>query len=286
VISIGDIMDASETLIIRYLLGRLSPTESDQVEERFLSDNKFFDAVQAKEDELIRDYVCGALSISRRSDFEKKYLSNPSLKQKVLFAEALHSAAAARLVERTPTESLSGRLARWFPFRLPMLRLAEAFAVIAAAIGIWYGAHVFVRPPGIPETNVTQHPPSTASAPLIASYVLVPGVSRGLSEKTNDLSIPPNVQRVHLDLKILAPAGYRAYKVDVLAVGSTGMNPLVTIDDLPAEKSGAEQVVRLDLDASTLTNGDYVARLAGRTASGSYAALPSYSFRVERPAGK
>jgi hypothetical protein len=36
-------MDPNGTLITRYLLGRLSPQESDRVEEHYLTDDTFFD---------------------------------------------------------------------------------------------------------------------------------------------------------------------------------------------------------------------------------------------------
>jgi len=275
-------MDSNELLILRYLLGVLSPGENDQVEERYFSDDAFFDVVQAREDELIRDYVCGVLPEPQRTQFTKKYLTNPHLREKVVVVEALRSTASRPVGVRLPVEPLSARLARWLRFRSPVLRLAGAFALVMLAVGIWYGARTSVLPQRHGPSQVGRQGGLAPPVSTMASFVLAPGTSRGGPDQNHRLTVPAGVRTVRLELQLLAPADYRTYRVELLVLGPSGMQSVTTFKDLAAETRMDGRVVSLDLDASVLDNADYVAHLAGITASGSYEDLPSYSFSVEK----
>ena len=78
-----------ESLIRRYLLGRLAEDELQQLEERMMVDNEFYDQVLLAEDEMVEDYVNGDLPESERADFKASFLATPEGRQQVAYTKAL-----------------------------------------------------------------------------------------------------------------------------------------------------------------------------------------------------
>jgi hypothetical protein len=79
----------TDDLITRFLLGELSDEERAEVEERFLADNDFFEAVLSAEDALIDQYLLGELSDDQRERAEKLFQSSPWQRSEVSFTEEL-----------------------------------------------------------------------------------------------------------------------------------------------------------------------------------------------------
>lgn len=83
-------LDAKEQEMIRqYLLGQLPPDDSARLEERLLSDRDFFEELLMAEDELIDQYLSGELSEAERTGFETHFLAAPERQQKIRFARSL-----------------------------------------------------------------------------------------------------------------------------------------------------------------------------------------------------
>ena len=80
---------ASEREMINYFLGNLSPERERQVEERFFSDDRFFEQLQAVKEELIDNYLHQKLCDEDKALFEKNFLSSPTHRQQVEFARFL-----------------------------------------------------------------------------------------------------------------------------------------------------------------------------------------------------
>jgi len=75
-------------LVVRYLLGNVEPTEREQIENSFLSDEAFFDCVLI-EDQLIYDYLNNRLAPIDRKLFEENYLhGSKSRQEKVALSQA------------------------------------------------------------------------------------------------------------------------------------------------------------------------------------------------------
>jgi len=113
-------------LIRRYLLGRLAEGEREQLEEKMMADNEFFNAVLLAEDEMVEEYVQRELPESDRASFEASFLSTPEGRQQVAYAKAL-----SRYVSPTPV---------WWrrPNLVPYVRwAAAAIAVLVVAVGVW-----------------------------------------------------------------------------------------------------------------------------------------------------
>ena len=78
-----------EVFVRQYLLGVLPETESDQLEQRSLEDEAFFEEIQEIEDELIEDFAGGALTEQERIQFEEYFLCSPERREKLRFALAM-----------------------------------------------------------------------------------------------------------------------------------------------------------------------------------------------------
>lgn len=79
----------TDDLITRFLLGELSDEERTEIEERFLADNEFFEAVLSAEDALLDRYLLGQLSDEQRQRAERLFHSSPRQRGEVSFTEEL-----------------------------------------------------------------------------------------------------------------------------------------------------------------------------------------------------
>ncbi len=127
--------------MISYLLGDLSEEEEIEIEQRYFADDDYLDLLLAIEDELIDDYVRGALSEHERDQFEKYFLASPNRRQKVDIARAMMSFVSESALASAPTagglEPLSWR-------SLPSIlrrtnrafRLSLATVIVVVAVGL------------------------------------------------------------------------------------------------------------------------------------------------------
>jgi anti-sigma factor RsiW len=84
----------SEKLMIRYLLGDVPEDEQIRIEERFFTDDEYFEQLLALEDDLIDDYVNGELTDREREQFEEYFLASPARRQRVEFAKTFMRAGS------------------------------------------------------------------------------------------------------------------------------------------------------------------------------------------------
>jgi hypothetical protein len=128
-----------DKLVSRFLLGDVTEEQKAQLEERFFSDDEYFDYMLAIEDELIDDYAQGALSERQREMFEKHFLNSPARLQRVAFAQALQK--TANLVEpaRQPVEREAKpwwqSLLGLFGLQNPALQMALGALAIVLMVG-------------------------------------------------------------------------------------------------------------------------------------------------------
>ena len=133
-----------ENLIRRYLLGELTEDERSRLESRVFDDEEFAarfpEYLSLLEDELIEDYVKGALTPREKKHFEEHFLRAPQRREKLSFVESLSKYATDVVIEsqdadRKPAPRLYGWMA---PFFSPAWRLAGC-AVLILGIGtvVW-----------------------------------------------------------------------------------------------------------------------------------------------------
>ncbi len=118
-----------------YLLGELKPEDQQRLEQRLMIDTAVFEELQRAEDELIDDYLRGALSGRERERFETFFLLAPERLQKLSFAKTLK-----RYVADHPTKE--SRWVAWWETWLafwrsqnPVLRWSLATAILMIIAG-------------------------------------------------------------------------------------------------------------------------------------------------------
>ncbi len=84
-----------------YLLGDLNTQEQQRLEQRLMIDSAAFEELCWIEDELIDDYMDGALSDREKEKFENIFLSAPERHQKLRLAKALKRYTAANRQKKT-----------------------------------------------------------------------------------------------------------------------------------------------------------------------------------------
>lgn len=88
-------------LLIRYLLGAASDTECRTVEEQFFASDDDLNVLLQAEDELIDDYVRGALSTSDQRLFESNFLCTNERRQRLEVVQSLVQVLAQTDFERS-----------------------------------------------------------------------------------------------------------------------------------------------------------------------------------------
>jgi hypothetical protein len=138
-----------EDLIVRYLLGDLSEEEQVRVEERFFTDDEYFEQMCAVEDALVDDYVQEALTEAERRKVESLLLSSPQQAREIKFAGELighiSKPLPGELTEGNPNQADPPN--KWrSPFKLLPVKntggrfvFAAAFLLIAVGIflAVW-----------------------------------------------------------------------------------------------------------------------------------------------------
>ena len=71
-----------EQILLSYLLGAATELEQSQIETRYFRDQRFYEALLALEEELICDYVSGALTPEEGCLFEQNFLNSPRRRRK------------------------------------------------------------------------------------------------------------------------------------------------------------------------------------------------------------
>lgn len=135
--------------LIRYLIGSLPEAEAERLDELSFTDDKFADALQSAENDLLDAYVQGELTGAVLEQFESHYLASPLRREKLKFARAFQHMAAKQLAAEARTGKKLGTAAkrkgrtRWNVFHTlaslsPGLRVGAAFAsLILFVAGGW-----------------------------------------------------------------------------------------------------------------------------------------------------
>jgi hypothetical protein len=267
----------SEGLIRRYLLGLLEQQEQRQLEERLLSDNDYFEELLITEDELIDDYLEGALPEREREKFEHYFLVPPERQRKVSFAKSLKKyVTVAGVKESPPSGAKSQRPIFWnrlIPASLNMKQPALGLS-LAALLIIFIGVSWLVVKNLSPQNRAGQGSNAVAVA-------LTPGLVRGAGE-IKRVTIPPDVSTVQLQLG-LARDEYQSYQAVVLT--DEGGEIFVADKLKPVTAAGA-RAIAFDLPARLLSSGDYQVKLSGLADGGEPENVGKYYFRVALAAAR
>ena len=128
-----------EELMVRYLLEKVAEEEQSEIEERFFSDNDYFEQLLALEDDLIDSYVQGKLPKDEQEQVERLLMSSPRQRQDMEFTKSLvEDLTAVRSQEAADTHPTGVNSTSWWKSLLNLSSPGRkgwkpAFAVLGIA---------------------------------------------------------------------------------------------------------------------------------------------------------
>lgn len=118
--------------------------------------------------------------------------------------------------------------------------------------------------------------PTEAPRSIIASLILLPGISRGATTQPK-LVLPPNASVARLQIGIEPEEDYKSFGVELRTAGG---RPVWMRDSLTARSARGGRSIRLTLPASALLPGEYELRLKGIPDKGTPEDVGFYYFEV------
>lgn len=273
-----------ERLLIRqYLLGELDDLEREQLEERVITNPDYKEEVLIMEEELLEDFVNGALSSRELESFNRMYSSSPAKQRKVKIAQALnryateHSAVVPPLVQKSWARSLIELFSTRSRFHQLSLAALITILVIGGSLLIywlishkWSADHDALLRLNRPGSELLQPDSSVVSVPL------PPLLFRGEGGETKNITITRQTSTVQLRLP--EPSGgsdsFRATlkKADGAQV--------FELKDLRSRQIDRYSVLVLQIPARMLLPQDYQLEISERRPDGTYEKPSTYYLHV------
>ncbi|MDT4955095.1 MAG: hypothetical protein QOJ02_3233 [Acidobacteriota bacterium] len=266
--------DEGQSLLRSYLLGELDPEPQQQLEQRLLADDEYFEALLIAEDEIIDQYLSGSLTSLEQEKFASIFLSTPERRQKLNFARALRKYIQlnepAGTISSDASEQSPSFWKRFLPSflraRHPALSFSLATALLLVLVGVTWVAVKNLR---------QQNNPGQENPDNVLAITLTPGALRGTGTLER-VVIPARVETVRLQLKLPSDE-YKTYSATVKVVGG---QEIFTADNLKAETTGDGLAVQVSIPAAKLTSEDYQLNLSGLNTNGQPEKVSTYDFRV------
>lgn len=117
-----------------------------------------------------------------------------------------------------------------------------------------------------------------APKPVIASLILLPGISRGAGEKPR-LVLPENARLVRLQIGIEPDEPYKTYAIELRTISG---RQVWNRENLTARERRGARAVGLTLPATVLKPGEYELRLKGVAEGGNSEDVGFYYFQVNK----
>jgi hypothetical protein len=88
----------------KYLLGELAESEQQELEQRVMTSNEYFEELLVAEDELVDEYLHGTLSLHEQEKFDNHFLCTPERREKLRFSRSLQRYVSAN-AKKSPRTS-------------------------------------------------------------------------------------------------------------------------------------------------------------------------------------
>jgi hypothetical protein len=245
----------------------MSADEEALFERAYLGSDEALEALRAHEDELVEDYLGGALDAADRERFERHFLASPARLERLVFLRALMDRAAlpvaadraAKAPSRRPRARVSGPLA--------------ALLAVAAVAGVLLLRSRPVAPPAsAPEPGTgAASAPVPAAAERTARLELRQPAVRG-SDEAPALALG-DASFAELTAPVEPRGPFLEHRARVVA--PDGSDAFVS----PWQAVAAGDGLRVLVPASALHRGAHALVVEGRGPSGTEP-LESYAFRV------
>jgi anti-sigma factor RsiW len=285
----------SEKAIRRLLLGESGEEERQRVEESFMTDPEYREKVLMAEDDLVEDYLDGALSERERERFRAHFLSTPRQRRKVRLARSLGSFAAAAEVtaHSPPAEEEEPQHASWLRrlvaalgLRRPVVYVPVALTLVAAVLlGSWLlvefrrAQQLRAREEGRRveterELARLNDPSGARTDARVFSKALPPLNVRGEAN-----TVPRQGEADVVELRLLrGREEYVSYAATLQRIGAADR---FSVNGLRAADTPGGRAVPVRIPARLLTPGAYRLTLTGVTADGRREEADEYTFYSE-----
>ena len=269
-------MTDAERQIYGYVLGRLSGSALEELEDRLIADQTFFEQVEAVETDVCDDYAADRLSPADRAAFSERLHGNDRLQRRVALSRALQTSGTKQ-----------GRIASWSWWA------AAAALVVVTAAAVWFARANEDRAPDVvtvqspvvtPPVTVTPAPPPAgpaASKPsrpaVLATLTLFGPVVRDPAQ-IPVMAIPAGDGLVRIEVALQDGDVFPAYRAEVTTQGGAAVWTAARLGEV---RSTGGRMVIAELPSARLPAGLYQMNLysAGATES---TRLASYPFSVTR----
>jgi hypothetical protein len=277
-----------DSVLKRYLVGSLPDAEAERLDELSVTDDEVAARLSAVEHDLVDEYVSGELSGDTLDRFRSHYLTSPTRREKVAFAEAW----------RTYQNRAAGMPRRAFPH----WGLAAAAVLFLAAAGFLLVEDLRLRSQvsearaaraaleeraqqlqrqldeqrsaAAPTPN--EQPPATPSPQrtrTVMSFVLLP-TTRGASEVPT-MTIPAGTDTIVLQLELEADA-FPRYR----AVVRDPSTDRIVHREADLRAAGGTKSLPVTLSVAIMKPQTYTVEVTGVPARGAAEPVGSYTFRV------
>jgi anti-sigma factor RsiW len=293
-----------QSLIHRYLLGRVSLEERAELEDHYFKDDNLFEELVAAENDMIDAYVSGKLSATDREQFESYFLSTPERQERVEFAKSLMKMKHGAALQVPPAGATHVRRG-WVGFleaSSPGMRVALATVLVIALAGASWMAVVNRKLNHQLETaraaqaeaqqreqelrqqmadlqkQAGQNSEIPAPGAAILSLALPSDLVRGVRQQQSTLHLSPNISEVRFVLTVDHDESPAYIAVLETAEGSR-VSQTSGLVGQPARNNGGKIII-VPMSPAVLKRDDYVVRLLGSTSAGKAPEVGTYSFRV------
>jgi hypothetical protein len=284
----------SDQTIRGYLLGQLPESETERLDELSITDDECALRIRSVEHDLVDAFARGELKGVVLEQFRSSYLTTPSRRASIRFAQALQSldetSGSGRASAARPWHT---KLAR--PTRSWSLRLATAAGVVLATTSVWLALDnrmlrervtndglrhdQQLREAEARAADTTRRPSAGPTPPLqaVATLVLAPQLRSGRQLPTLALASVTREVAIQLDLE---PVDYPSYTAALVA--SSEDRVLWRSGRLIARTASDRQRIDLALPAAVLSARSYLIRVSGVSARGASEIVGEYRFDVVR----
>ncbi|HEY7546660.1 MAG TPA: hypothetical protein VID27_17345, partial [Blastocatellia bacterium] len=279
------------------LLGALTEEEKLRVEERFFTDNDFYEQLLAVENELKYDYAQGHLSLQEKRSFEDRFLKHRADSRRAEMAGVLlKKVSEASPVVQSDSNRWLNRLMSAVGLRSALMQYAlVALALVMAATSAWFIYRTVHLRGELEETEIARareeermerllteerarneqlaeelererskqnSSPGKIEKPAVSAAVSValkPGLERE-GGKVRKLQLQPEVEQVRIQLDVRAEGDYQSYRASIQTPDG---EEIWSRSRLRARNTPSGRFVFLSVDATILDAGDYVIILKG-----------------------
>ena len=118
-------------LLRQFLLGNCSEVEREQVEERLLTDDDYFEQFELVKEEVIDEYAEEEMSTEERESFERHFLTTPDRRLSLRIAQSFIDPTALKQKKKEVPTPRTDWLAWFRPLFAAPLRAGASIAVVA-----------------------------------------------------------------------------------------------------------------------------------------------------------